>query len=122
MRAELKQLHSPDIYDLDSFQPKDPSNFGFLLQAMIGIEGEEGEESFDIMVFTPEWLKSNYAKGDIIWGRHSIIVFEYNIKLIRHHIEKYIEECVGENWQQIADRLARIGKWEFEDYKPYRPC
>lgn len=42
MRAKLKRLHSPDIYDLRAFIPEEPDKFGFLLQAMIGPEGLEG--------------------------------------------------------------------------------
>ncbi|WP_366097976.1 Imm8 family immunity protein [uncultured Bartonella sp.] len=59
MRAILKRLYSPDIYNLESYIPPEEENFCFLLQAMIGPLGGDGEESFDIEVFTPMWLYNN---------------------------------------------------------------
>jgi hypothetical protein len=52
MQAELKRLHSPDVIDLNAFRPNGP--FGFLLQAMVGPQGAEGDEAFDVVVCTPE--------------------------------------------------------------------
>lgn len=120
LQAELKEFHSPDVYDLETYQPENPSNFGFLLQAMVGIQGQNGEESFNIMVCTPDWLKSEFPKDATIWGRHYLIVFEYNFERISHFIIEYVKKCTGKDWQEIADRLARIGHWEFEDYQMHR--
>lgn len=117
MRAKLKRLHSPDM-DLETFWPEDPNNFGFLLQAMIGPEDQEGEESFDMQVCTPEWLKAKYSDSDILFGYYHLIVFEYDMQRIERKIARYCEHCVGENWQEIANKLSRIGRWEFEDYIP----
>lgn len=115
MRAKLKRLHSPDV-DLKTFWPNEADNFGFLLQAMIGPENQDGEESFDIQVCTPEWLKSKYLADDVLFGYHFLIVFEYDLEKIRQKIARYCERCVGDNWQEIADRLKYIGQWEFENY------
>jgi hypothetical protein len=56
MKAELKHLHSPDVHDLRSFKPDDPTNFSIFVQAMIGLEGDDASESFDLTVCTPTWL------------------------------------------------------------------
>ena len=68
MRAELKSLHSPDADPLRDFAPVGP--FGLLVQAMIGPHEQEGYESFDFMLCTPEWFASNMRSdiemGDII--------------------------------------------------------
>lgn len=117
MRAELKFLHSPDV-DLDSYYPEDPSNFSFLLQAMIGIEGKDGHDSFDIMVYTPQWLLQHHNDSDVVFGRHTLIVFDYDIGRLRAAISRYCEYTFGDDWLEIAERLARIGYWEFEDYAP----
>jgi Immunity protein 8 len=117
MRAELRRLHSPDIDDLASYAPSQ-GTFGFLLQVMAGPQGGEGEESFDVLVCTLEWLKQNRSRTDLIIGRHYLIVFEYDYERLRSFIDGYCSQCSGETWQKVAERLGRLGKWEFEDYKP----
>lgn len=116
MNAELKRLHSPDVYDLENYQPEDPGKFGFLLQAMIGPEGKEGEESFDMDVCTPRWLEETHGIDEVVIGRHYLIVREYNYQRIVTTIKDFLRDCSGENWSDVAERVSRLGKWEFEDY------
>jgi hypothetical protein len=118
MQAKLKELFSLD-FDLATFWPEKPDNFGFWLRAMIGPEDHAGADSFDIHVCTPEWLKSNYSVSDTVWGRHFLIVFEYDRARIEAAIVRYCERCFGNDWQEIAQKISRIGYWEFEDYREY---
>jgi hypothetical protein len=115
MKAKLKRLHSPDV-DLQSFWPENPQCFSFLLQAMIGPVDSEGEESFDIEVCTPEWLRSQYSDTDVLPGRHLLIVFDYDLDRIKNYISRYCERCEADNWEGLASKLSRLGQWEFEGY------
>lgn len=118
MRAKLKALHSPDV-DLETFSPADPTNFGFLLQAMIGPEGQDGADSFDIEVCTPKWLMDQHTLGaspDVVWGMNRMFVFIYDLRQIRGALDRYCERCVGEDWPALVAKLAKIGAWEFENY------
>ena len=119
MRAELKRLHCPDINDLSGYAPQEADNFGFLLQAMIGPAGQEGEEAFDILVWTPAWLQRKYTATEIILGRHYLIVFRYDYQDLTSYIATFAEQCTGESWRDVAQQLSRLGKWEFEDYREY---
>jgi hypothetical protein len=119
MQAEPKRLHSPDIDDLKKYVPEEPDNFGFLLQAMIGPVGREGEESFDIVVCTPEWLKRTHTTAEIILGRHHLVVFRYDYQSLASYIAAFAERCTGASWQDVGLQLSRLGKWEFEDYREY---
>lgn len=70
MQAIVKSLHSPDI-DLASYFPKNPGDFGFLLQAMMGPDDDETSESFDFQICTPQWLIRRRQEGvlpSIIFG------------------------------------------------------
>jgi len=115
MKASLKRLHSPDI-DVETFWPEDENCFGFLLEAMIGPEGGTGEESFGMQVCKPSWLAEKYAAEEVLFGRHFVIVFDYDMRRIEDRIRKYCERCVADNWGDISTMLGRIGKSEFENY------
>lgn len=117
MDAELKRIHSPDVYDFESYQPEWPDNFCFLLQAMIGPAGEDGEESFDIEVCTPKWIEENLGEGEAIIGKHYLIVRVFNYKVIVCAIEKFLLGCSGANWGEVSKKVSKLGFWEFEAYE-----
>jgi hypothetical protein len=114
----LRRLHSPDVYDLDSFRPTEADNFCVFIQAMFGSSDDIGEESFDILVCSPRWIEEKIRKDGPVIGRHHIIVNEFNIDVIRGVILRFASECKGSTWHDIALKLSRLGKWEFEDYRP----
>jgi hypothetical protein len=118
IRAVLRRLHSPDILDLETFHPEDEERFGFLLQAMFGPDGKEGEESFDMIVCTPKWLEQKLTDRVVVSGHDHLIVKGYDIAAIRSFLLRYAEKCSGETWQDVAKLLSRLGSWEFEDYVP----
>lgn len=116
MRAKLKGLSSPDV-ELQTFYPEDENSFGILIEAEIGAEGGAGADLFQIMVCTPDWIKEKYSDRKTVWGRHMLIVFEFDLAEIREAINRYVEGCVADDWPGLALKLARIGAWEFEDYQ-----
>jgi Immunity protein 8 len=118
MYPELKRLHSPDVYDLENYKPEDPEKFSFLLQAIVGPEDKDGEESFDIEVCTPKWLEDTYGIDDVVLGYCHLIVREYNYLKITHFIKEFLRNCSGENWNEVAIKVSRLGKWEFDNYNP----
>ena len=115
----LKGLHSPDV-DLETFRPQDePECFGFLFQAFFGPAGDRGSESFDITVCTPSWYEQRLRDcGGILTGRHYLFVEGYDLEKTKRYINKYLRHCTGETWHEVAQKLDRLGRWEFEDYKP----
>lgn len=116
MNAKLKDLYAPNIDDLSQYHPENSENFCILFRAIVGLKDTQGEESFDIQVCTPQWFLSNLKKDDVIPGRHFLFVLEYNFDRIFRRIKELIESCSGNNWQEIAEKVSRIGHWEFEDY------
>ncbi len=117
MKAELKRLHSPDIEDLENYKPNIIDDFSFLLQIFVGELNEEGEESFDTIVCTPKWLLTNCKENEVVFGFNYIIVPVYDYNLIFEKIRIFISNVEGKNWDDIACKISKIGKWEFEDYQ-----
>lgn len=117
MKAKLKNLYSLD-FDLVSYWPDESDKFGLWLRAIVGPVDQPGEESFDIFVCTPGWIKERCSSQRAIWARHTLIVLEYDVNAIRSHISTKIESCSADDWSGLANQLSRIGAWEFEDYKP----
>jgi Immunity protein 8 len=68
VQASLRRLHSPDAWDLRSFLPTDPLNFGILTQAIIGSSEDGGEDSFDFMLCTPQWISAELQSEHVRWG------------------------------------------------------
>jgi Immunity protein 8 len=112
--AELKDLSSTDTPSLETFQPDGP--FGIYVLAMVGPAGSLGEESFGIMVCTLEWFDRN-TKDNVASGRHHLFVREYDYNELKRYLVKYCSACIGSSWTEVAEKVARIGYWEFEDYK-----
>jgi len=113
----IRRFHSPDVYDLRHWSPDDPTCFGFLLQALIGPKDGEGEESFDFVVCSPKWLRRKYGDDAAILGRYHILLFVYDFDRIREAIEAIVAHATGSNWREVASKIARHGRWEFENYR-----
>ncbi|MCE5197984.1 immunity 8 family protein [bacterium] len=72
-----------------------------------------------MFVCTPKWLLKQYKKDDLVWGRHMLIAFEYNLQRIRKKIEDYCSRCTGDEWMEIAAKIAMVGQWEFGEYNEH---
>jgi len=116
MKPEIKYLHSPDVDDLKNYHPAVADEFSFLLQIIAGPEGQEGEESFDVIVCSPKALRQSLGEEKILIGRHHLITNNYDYARLVTFIREQCERCTGKDWNEVAGKLARIGQWEFEDY------
>src|SRR5258708_33431610 len=117
MRAKLKNVIAYHIGDdLPNYIPDDVENVGIWFDLMIGPDGADGNESFQVFVCTPKWLSANHNKDDIVVGRPNLIIFEYDYDRLVHQLHTIINQYTGDNWPEIGEKLTRLGYWEFEDY------
>ncbi|MFF2372013.1 Imm8 family immunity protein [Agromyces sp. NPDC058110] len=118
MRATLRNLaFEPDPASLAA----EPTEFRLHTRLTVGPADGPGEESFDITVCTPEWLaRACSATGGIYDARHHVIVNldEFDKRALHDWLLLRVERVKGDNWAEIAERLGRLGAWEFEDYRP----
>lgn len=118
MRAAVK-VWTIQHDHLECVQVTDPSDVGEWIRVMAGPAGEAGEESFDLLVCTPAWLAREVAKNGPQVGRHYLIVESWDAARVRSIVTHLFERETAENWPRLGEKLARLGHWEFEDYRPY---
>jgi hypothetical protein len=116
MKAIIKTMwaNSPTI-DLDSYHPENLENFSLWIEFKIGPEGLTGADDYRLLVCTPEWLRQNVSEPR--WGRHMLIVREYDRSVIEKCVCDYVMSCTGDKWEVIEGKVARNLSWEFEDYQ-----
>ncbi|MEZ0600800.1 immunity 8 family protein [Paraburkholderia sp. IW21] len=119
MKVEIKKLYSLEIEDeISSYWPAETYNFGTWIRLSVGPTDELGADYFDLFVCTPQWLSEELEKDPVAqWGRHSLIVKGYNLAAIADQLDRMVQRCSGDDWQEIAVKIARFAAWEFEDYK-----
>jgi len=115
MHAAIRSISTIDGGDPAKFRPLD-ADFSLTLRLMIGPADSEGEESFDLTVCSPASLQKECDRDGFVLGRHLLIVRDYNFPLLTSVIEKLIDRCIGDTWQEVASKFSRIAHWEFENY------
>jgi hypothetical protein len=116
VKAVLRNLHTTEL-DLKEFRPNGP--FGISVRAIVGPIGERGEESFDFVVCSPDWFALNMP-AEFVLGRHYLFAQRFDYAALEEFVRTYCESCAGESWRDVAEKVGRLGMWEFEDYRPYR--
>ncbi|RMI28985.1 Imm8 family immunity protein [Nocardia stercoris] len=117
MKAELKGIHSPDADLTDSADVLSVDTL--LVQLMIGPQDAPGEESFDIVVCTPErHARAGDARGPEP-DEYTLVLDRIDLALIRRYIENFLRDLERPTWEELATEISRIGKWEFQDYRPH---
>jgi hypothetical protein len=117
MRAQLKSLDlDPDPATL----PGVPAEFALRARMLVGPADGPGEESFDITVCTPEWLAQTCRKVGGIYNplHHLVVDFEeFDKRALHALLAARVQEVQADTWTTVGERLARLGYWEFEDYR-----
>jgi hypothetical protein len=116
IRAHLRMVHSPDIPDLATYAPENPSHFSLLVQAIIGPLADEGAESFDFIVCSPAWVAEAMAKEKAVFGKGLLMMEYYHFPTLESAIQQLCERTWGETWYDVAQKLSRYGGWEFDSY------
>ncbi|MFI5779608.1 Imm8 family immunity protein [Nocardia sp. NPDC051570] len=114
MKAELKRLHSPDADLTSGNLPED----ALFVQLMIGPEGSPGEESFDVVVCTPRSHDRVIDPEDPDSGKYLLILDRIDAGLIEQYVREYLRDLDRPTWQELAQEIGKLGKWEFQDYQP----
>lgn len=117
MRAAVRSIYSADV-DIETYVPDDPENDGVWIRLILGPADGPGEESFDVLVCTPMWLRHVVAREGPQIGRHHLIVDPFDLAEAQDFLRRQVESVEADDWPTLGGILARIGYWEFEEYRP----
>ena len=117
MRARIVRFDSLDV-DLRTYVPADPFNDAIWLRMYVGPQDHPGEESFDVLICTPAWLQGIALENGPQIGRHHLIVAEIDLPIVQNFLSRAVEQLDEASWEGLAEKIGRIGSWEFEDYRP----
>lgn len=88
-----------------------------LVRLVIGPEGAEGADSFDLLVSTPDGVAQSIVGDAYRWGRHMLIVDRIDLDLVSRAVETALHRCEANTWEEVAAKIGRFAAWEFEDYQ-----
>lgn len=115
----IKSFEGHDGEEPGSYVSPDPFDDSFWLRMLVGPQGGPGEESFDVLVCTPGWLARAVAEEGPQVGRHRLVVEKLDLPAAETFLRRQIERLEAATWDELAAKVARLGYWEFEDYRPY---
>ena len=110
----MRSVTSADV-DIERYVPDRPDDDGVWVRVIAGPANGPGEESFDVLVCTPLWLRRVVAEQGPQDGRYHLILEPMNLSLAAEHLRSRFEAEEAPDWLALAERLARFGHWEFED-------
>ncbi len=88
------------------------------LRILAGPADAPGGESFDPTVCSVGWVASRVRGNGFFDGRYHLVTDGFDWPALKSYIEGRVDVCEGASWQEVAERLGRLGYWEFEDYRP----
>jgi Immunity protein 8 len=81
----------------------------------VGRLNSSGDELFTVHVCTIDALAKLLLRNGMVIGRHCLFVPDINTERIEAFLNDRMRRLDGGNWRDLAEKIARIGSWEFED-------
>lgn len=116
MHAEVRYVTWPD---LEHGHGPDADRSTLLVFAA-GPVGGPGEETFQATVCTPDALAELVAGDGVVPGRHFLFVESIDRDRVEAFIRDRLRRISGDTWSDVAEKIGRLGHWEFEDHDEAR--
>jgi hypothetical protein len=117
MRAEVSNFEWPD-FERNGFDTSEAASTPLVFVARP--LGSIGGETFQVNVCTPDGLNDLLARDGVVVGRHLLFVPVVDTERIEEFIRDRLRRLDGDTWRELAEKIGRIGYWEFEDYTEAR--
>ncbi|MGX7678693.1 Imm8 family immunity protein [Jatrophihabitans sp. DSM 45814] len=117
MRAEVTYFEWPDL-EPGGLAAADRMSTVMVFAA--GPIGVPSPETFQVTVCTPDGLAALVERDSVVIGRHFLFAAAIQVDQIEEFVRDRLRRLDGDSWTELAEKIARIGYWEFEDYTEYR--
>jgi hypothetical protein len=117
MRADLRGFYSSEVGDLQAWRPEDADCFELQVTAFVGPNDQVGEEMFDFRVCTATWLERNPPPKGFEFPRSTVLLTRWDYQTLERALTDLCLHTTGGDWSEVATKLSRYGRWEFEDYR-----
>ncbi len=101
-----------DYDPIDSWEFPDPKCVDFWMNFIIGID-QSGGNDFQLHVLTSEMARNRTSLDN------AIILDYYSWDAVLLKVNEILEQCRGDNWEEICSKLSKHTAWEYENYQPY---
>lgn len=112
MKPVIVSYDCSDIDNVECWKPADRSDVDFWMNFTIGPDSTAGD-NYQVHVVTPKALNNNPNK------KHSVVLNYYDWQALLKEIDNILEQCQGQDWQEMSEKLSKFLYWEFEGYQPY---
>ena len=118
MKLEIKAfwIDDPSI-SLEDFSPTSKDFFGIWIGFKVGFSENLGSDDFRVLVCSPNWLIAESSNKRAAWGRHTLLMKEFDYELMVTSINLLVEQLSGDDWEVVSHNLSKFVEWEFEDYR-----
>lgn len=108
----------------------DPKDFCVIADMQIAGKEMDGGDLFSLTICSPKWFDNNIIRPQTqhashdrrscsVFGRHHLFVDEFNEVEIAKTVHELIRSVRGHDWNEVAQKLSRYLRWEFEDYQEF---
>ena len=116
MAAVPAKVKGWEIIDGEEESLADPERGGGWVRFVVGIDEGPGDESFDVLVCAPRWLKERISQDGPVLGRHILVTCQLELREAVAFLTRRFEEELADDWASLGERLSQLGSWEFENY------
>ncbi len=111
----IPEIKAFTVLDNDSSWGDTADDFWIIIQADIGPKDNKGSETFTFYATTPKHLNSKLYNNEIQIGRGLLIMNNFNVYDIKDVINRLIENCKRDTWDEVANAICRYAYWEYDD-------
>ena len=116
INLEIIDYSSGDVDSVWNWVPASNEDIFFQLSIEVSEVGCDGGNQFQLVVATPEGIRSFMEQHDQAFLDRSLIVLrEYSFLNLKERLTQILNECSRDSWNESIACLQRYFQWEYED-------